>query len=115
MGMLTGGLIGTPAIVFIVSLAVAGAIYALGSFIAPKPRSTRRDKYRPYACGQEVPAERLPVVVWLFKFATAFMVVDVAAFLFILSMGIHLLSPLRELLLIYGTLLIIALIALLRR
>jgi len=115
MGMFTGGLLSTPAILFTVSLAVAGAIYAVGKLIAPKPRSAGGGKYKPYACGQEVPAERLPVVVWLFKFATAFMVVDVAAFLFILSMGIPLISPLRELLLMYGTLLIIALIALLRR
>jgi len=58
---------------------------------------------------------RVPMTIWLYKFAVAFVVVDVVSFLFILSMGTPLVSPLRELILIYGMLLLIALVALIRR
>ena len=115
MDMSIEGLLGAPVIAFVASLVIAVILYAIGGSIAPKPKSSSKAKYQPYACGQEVPPERVPMTIWLYKFAMAFVVVDVVSFLFILSMGTPLVTPLRELILIYGMLLLIALVALIRR
>ncbi len=112
--MLIGELVGGPIVAFILSLVVAGVLYAIGGSIAVKSKRSL-GKFKPYACGQDVPAERVPVVMWLFKFATAFLVIDVVAYLFILSMGAPFVSPMRELILVYAIVTLIALIAILRR
>ncbi|MEM2849084.1 MAG: NADH-quinone oxidoreductase subunit A [Candidatus Bathyarchaeia archaeon] len=103
-----------PVIVFMLSLVVAGILYIVGGSIAVKSKRNP-NKSKPYACGQDVPAERTPVIIWLFKFATAFLVIDVVAYLFILSMGASFASPVRELILVYSVVTLIALITLVRR
>ncbi|MBS7610648.1 hypothetical protein KEJ27_00310 [Candidatus Bathyarchaeota archaeon] len=107
-------LIGGPITAFILSLVVAGILYAIGGLIAVKSKRGL-NKFKPYACGQDVPAERTPVVIWLFKFATAFLVIDVVAYLFILSMGAPFISPVRELIIVYSVVALIALITIMRR
>lgn len=103
-----------PVTVFMLSLIVAGILYIVGGSIAVKSKRSP-NKSKPYACGQDVPAERTPVIIWLFKFATAFLVIDVVAYLFILSMGASFASPVRELILVYSVVTLIALITLVRR
>jgi len=107
---LAGGLI----TVFILSLIVAGVLYAIGGLIGVKPKRSP-SKSKPYACGQDVPAERTPVVIWLYKFATAFLVIDVVAYLFVLSMGAPFVSPVRELIIMYSVVTLIALITIVKR
>ncbi|MEM1569684.1 MAG: hypothetical protein QXL27_02955 [Candidatus Bathyarchaeia archaeon] len=107
-------LVTSPVIIFMLSLIVAWILYTIGGSVAVKSKRSL-NKSKPYACGQDVPAERTPVVIWLFKFATAFLVIDIVAYLLILSMGSPLASPVRELILAYGIVTLIALITIIRR
>jgi len=107
-------LAGGPITAFILSLIVAGVLYAIGGSIGVKSKRSP-SKCKPYACGQDVPAERTPVVIWLYKFATAFLVIDVVAYLFVLSMGAPFVSPVRELVIVYSVVTLIALITIVRR
>lgn len=112
--MLIDELVTSPLTIFILSLIVAGILYIIGGSIAVKSKHSL-NKSKPYACGQDIPAERTPVAIWLFKFATAFLVIDIVVYLLILSMGAPLVSPVRELILVYGIVTLIALITIIRR
>ncbi|MEM1509748.1 MAG: NADH-quinone oxidoreductase subunit A [Thermofilaceae archaeon] len=97
-------------------LAATGALllgaYALHRLIAPRPREDKL-KRAPYACGEELPPERIPVKLLLFKYVCLFLVVDVTALLFAFAAG-----PLppaeqsvaRFLITAYGLVLIIAIL-----
>jgi len=104
----------TPVIVFGIALIVSSIIYCIGGRIAPKSQGIK-EKYEPYACGQELPAEKFSVLIGLFNYATVFMVVDVVAFVLILSMGFPFVSPIREIFFLYCAILFASLSILLRR
>ncbi|MEM4602305.1 MAG: NADH-quinone oxidoreductase subunit A [Candidatus Nezhaarchaeales archaeon] len=77
-----------PMISFIIALIVSALTYAWGAKIAPKPKPNP-DKLKPYACGEDVPAEIVPVTIHLINFATLFLVFDVLA----LIIAFAILSP----------------------
>ncbi|MCP8308986.1 MAG: hypothetical protein H3Z54_09895 [archaeon] len=104
----------TPVIVFSIALIVSWIIYHIGSRIAPHPQGMK-EKYEPYACGQELPSEKFSVLIGLFNYAVVFMVMDVVAFVLILSMGFPFISPIREIFLLYCVILFASLLILLRR
>jgi NADH:ubiquinone oxidoreductase subunit 3 (subunit A) len=100
ISMLPTSILSTPVTVFIISLAISSVIYFIGGKIAPKSQGVK-EKYKPYACGQDLPAEKFSVLIGLFNYATVFMVFDVVAFILILSMGFPFVSPVREIFLLY--------------
>ncbi len=111
--MFPASILSTPVTVFIIALAVSFIIYLIGGKIAPKSKGAK-EKYEPYACGQELPAEKFSVLIGLFNYATVFMIVDVVAFVLILSMGFPFVSPIREIFLLYCLILLASLSILLR-
>lgn len=106
-------ILSTPLVVFGTALAFSYLIYLIGGKIAPKSQGVK-EKYEPYACGQELPSEKFSVLIGLFNYATVFMVVDVVAFVFILSMGFPFVSPVRETFILYCAILFASLMILLR-
>ncbi|MEM0217481.1 MAG: NADH-quinone oxidoreductase subunit A [Candidatus Nezhaarchaeales archaeon] len=77
-----------PMISFIIALIISALTYAWGAKIAPKPKPSS-DKFKPYACGEDVPAEIVPVTIHLINFATLFLVFDMLA----LIIAFAILSP----------------------
>lgn len=73
-----------------VLLAASGALllgaYTLHKLMAPRPCEDKL-KRAPYACGEELPPERVPVKLLLFKYVCLFLVVDVTALLFAFAAG----------------------------
>jgi NADH:ubiquinone oxidoreductase subunit 3 (subunit A) len=67
-----------PVVSFIIALVVSLLTYAWGAKIAPKPKPSP-DKVKPYACGEEVPAEVVPFTIHLINFAIVFLVFDMVA------------------------------------
>ncbi|MGC8960880.1 MAG: NADH-quinone oxidoreductase subunit A [Candidatus Bathyarchaeia archaeon] len=77
----------SPIIVFILAVIVAAVIYGVGGRISPKPKPSE-DKLMPYACGEDMPPERARLGVYLYNYAAMFLVLDVVAVIFALSMGV---------------------------
>lgn len=82
-----GSLLSTPIIAFILSLASAAVIYALGGRIAP-PGKEGKGKTSPYACGEDLPPIKTSLSVKLFNYAALFLVLDVISIMLALSMGV---------------------------
>lgn len=73
--------------VFLVSLATALLLYWYGGKISPRG-SKNPGKLSQYACGEEVPAEKLQVnVERFFIYAVFFLVFDILAFMLATSLG----------------------------
>ncbi len=73
--------------IIIVSLATALLLYWYGGRISPKGEKTP-GKLSQYACGEELPAEKLQVnVERFFIYAVYFMVFDILAFMLATSLG----------------------------
>ncbi|MEN3051565.1 MAG: NADH-quinone oxidoreductase subunit A [Candidatus Methanosuratincola petrocarbonis] len=76
-----------PAGVFALAVLVAALMYAFG-------RSRRKGageggeksaKLQPYACGEELPPEQVPLSIHMFDFAAFFLIFDVIAIILIFS------------------------------
>lgn len=59
---------------------VAASLYLLHVLLAPRPRHSGA-KEAPYACGEDVPPERVPFTPSLYKYICLFTVTDVVAML----------------------------------
>jgi len=67
--------------VFVISLAIASAIYLISGRISARGSSANTGKTAPYACGEDLPAEEAKVDLERFLvFAVYFLVFDVLAF-----------------------------------
>lgn len=68
-------------IIAVSSFIVALILLAVGKYIAPKGRDTP-GKFAPYACGEDLPPERVMVdVEEFFVYALYFMIFDILAFI----------------------------------
>ncbi len=105
----------SPVTVFLAALVVSVILYVIAGRFSARPAKPKPDKYESYACGQKVIAERVPVVIWVFRFAVAFMVIDVVSFIFMLSLDYPFITPVTQIVLLYVTLIAIALMAIFRR
>ncbi len=105
----------SPFVVFILAAFSAGVIYAIGGKIAP-PVSKSTGKLSQYACGENLPPERVPVSIEIFDYAALFMVFDVIAMTIVLSWGVSMkIHPVFYLAVLYVGLMFIALLVLVRR
>jgi NADH:ubiquinone oxidoreductase subunit 3 (subunit A) len=106
----------SPLVVFIIALFAAGVIYAIGGKIAPQ-LSKSPEKLSLYACGEDLPPEKVPVSIQMFDYAALFMVFDVIAMTIVLSWGISFgkMHPVSYLAVLYMGLMFIALLILVRR
>ncbi|MEM2122549.1 MAG: NADH-quinone oxidoreductase subunit A [Candidatus Bathyarchaeia archaeon] len=77
----------SPIIVFILAIIAAAVIYGVGGRISPKPKPSE-DKLKPYACGEDMPPEKARLGVYLYNYAAMFLILDVVAVIFALSMGV---------------------------
>ncbi|MCS7103964.1 MAG: NADH-quinone oxidoreductase subunit A [Thermofilaceae archaeon] len=66
-----------------ITLTIAG-FYAFHKSTAPKTSSSSA-KTSPYSCGEDLPPERIPVKVTLFKYVCLFVVIDVSVMLIAFS------------------------------
>lgn len=74
-------------LVFVLSVLLGVVLYVIGSIIAPKAKKTA-GKLAPYACGEDLPAEKLQVnAEEFFIYATYFLIFDVVAFMLATSLG----------------------------
>jgi len=69
------------------TLAVLLASYIMHRRIAPKPSKTS-DKLAPYACGELLPPDRIPVRILLFKYMCLFLALDIIALLYAFTIGV---------------------------
>ena len=67
-----------PPIAFLILLIVGYLIYRLSKALGPKP-SPGKGKLSPYACGEDIPAEKGQYGYKLFHFAFFFTILHVAA------------------------------------
>jgi NADH:ubiquinone oxidoreductase subunit 3 (subunit A) len=94
--------------VFMVSLATALLLYMCGGRISPKG-SENLGKLSQYACGENLPAEKLQVnVEHFFIYAVYFLVFDILAFMLATSLGSPGLMPS-----LYATITLLAVVLLL--
>jgi NADH:ubiquinone oxidoreductase subunit 3 (subunit A) len=77
----------SPVIAFILAIIASAVIYGIGGRISPKPKPSE-DKLMPYACGEEMPPEKARLGVYLYNYAAMFLVLDVVAVVFAMSMGV---------------------------
>ncbi|UCF58549.1 MAG: NADH-quinone oxidoreductase subunit A [Candidatus Bathyarchaeota archaeon] len=74
-------------LIFGLSILLGVVLYLIGSIIAPKVKKTT-EKLAPYACGEDLPAEKLQVnAEEFFVYATYFLIFDVVAFMLATSLG----------------------------
>lgn len=74
-------------LIFILSILLGVILYIIGSIIAPKVKKTT-EKLAPYACGEDLPAEKLQVnAEEFFIYAIYFLIFDVVAFMLATSLG----------------------------
>lgn len=73
-----GSAVTIPIVSFVIALIISALTYAWGAKIAPKPKP-EPGKYKPYACGEDVPAEVVPFRIHLMNFAIVFLVFDMIA------------------------------------
>ncbi|MGF3499209.1 MAG: NADH-quinone oxidoreductase subunit A [Candidatus Methanosuratincola sp.] len=76
-----------PAGVFALALLVAALIYACGRSGSKSvgEGEEKGAKLQPYACGEQLPPERVPVSIHMFDFAAFFLIFDVIAIILIFS------------------------------
>ena len=73
--------------IFVLSLTFSVLLYLIGSVVSPKVEGTV-DKLAPYACGEDLPAEKFQVNVRsFFLYVTFFMIFDISAFILATSFG----------------------------
>lgn len=73
--------------IFAVALTLSVLLYLIGFKIAPKVKETA-EKLAPYACGEDLPAEKFQMNIRRFYlYVTYFMVFDISAFMLALSFG----------------------------
>ncbi len=73
--------------IFVLSILLGVILYIIGSIIAPRVKKTA-GKLAPYACGEDLPAEKLQVnAEEFFIYATYFLIFDVVAFMLATSLG----------------------------
>ena len=73
--------------IFVFSILLGVILYLIGTALAPRVRRTT-DKLAPYACGEDLPAEKLQVnAEEFFIYATYFLIFDVVAFTLATSLG----------------------------
>jgi len=106
----------SPVTVFVISLIIAAVVYAIGGVISPHPEKTE-GKLAPYACGERFPAEKVPVSIHVFDYAALFLVFDIIAMVLVFSMGVSIFAEpvVMFLSIIYGALVLVALLVLVRR
>jgi len=68
------------------ALTLAVAAYVFHRWVAPRPFQST-GKLAPYACGEHLPPERVPVRVLFFKYACLFLALDVVALLLAFTIG----------------------------
>ena len=74
-------------LIFVLSISLGVILYIFGSIIAPKVKK-KPEKLAPYACGEDLPAEKLQVnAEEFFIYATYFLIFDVVAFMLATSLG----------------------------
>lgn len=73
-------------LIIIASLALALSAYVLHKRVAPNPPKSS-DKLAPYACGEYLPPDRVPIRVLFFKYACLFLILDVVALLLAFTLG----------------------------
>ena len=76
-------LLANPVILLFLALLASGIIFLIGS----SKQQKNDDKGKPYACGENVAAEKVPVSIHMFEFAAIFIVFDVIAIILIFSFG----------------------------
>ena len=73
--------------IFVLSLTLSVLLYLIGSAVSPKVEGSA-DKLAPYACGEDLPAEKFQVNVRrFFLYVTFFMIFDISAFILATSFG----------------------------
>lgn len=75
----------SPVVIFIFSLMVSLIIYGIGNKVSVKAEESK-GKLSPYACGEDMPAEKAPMSIRLYNYAAMFLVLDVVAIIIALSM-----------------------------
>lgn len=74
-------------LVFCISILLGAILYLIGTVVAPRVKKTG-DKLAPYACGEDLPADKLQInAEEFFVYATYFLIFDVVAFLLATSLG----------------------------
>ena len=74
-------------LIFVLSILLGVILYLIGTVLAPRVRRTS-EKLAPYACGEDLPAEKLQVnAEEFFIYATYFLIFDVVAFTLATSLG----------------------------
>jgi len=74
-------------LIFVLSILLGVILYIFGSIISPKVKK-KPEKLAPYACGEDLPAEKLQVnAEEFFIYATYFLIFDVVAFMLATSFG----------------------------
>jgi NADH:ubiquinone oxidoreductase subunit 3 (subunit A) len=68
------------------ALTLAIAVYMFHRWTAPRPPQST-GKLAPYACGEHLPPEKVPVRVLFFKYACLFLALDVVALLLAFTIG----------------------------
>jgi NADH:ubiquinone oxidoreductase subunit 3 (subunit A) len=77
----------SPIIVFFAAIIVTAIIYGIGGKISPKP-DVNEDKVTSYACGEDLPPVKARVSMYLYNYASLFLILDVIAMVIALSMGV---------------------------
>jgi NADH:ubiquinone oxidoreductase subunit 3 (subunit A) len=72
--------------IFVVTLLVAAIIFWIGGKISPKTQPSE-DKLLPYAGGERVEHELVPVSIRIFDYALLFIIFEVISLLLVFSLG----------------------------
>jgi len=72
--------------VSLMSIALVVAAYLFHRRVAPRPPATG-DKKAPYACGELLPPQRMPVRILLYKYMCLFLTLDIIALLSAFTLG----------------------------
>lgn len=104
-------ILGIPIVAFILTLAFALLLYAVGRRMAPQGKKSK-DKESMYACGEDVQAGNVQFYVHRFYYAVFFVIFESAAFMIFLGVTGGVVTPIGLMLVIFYTvLLFVALIA----
>ena len=107
-------ILGVPVITFLLVLAFALLLYAVGRRMAP-PGKKSKDKEATYACGEDVAAGNVQFYVHRFYYAVFFVIFEAAAFMIFLGISAATGGAISQvgliLVMFYTVLLFVALIA----
>lgn len=73
-----------PLVIFVLAILASLAVYFSGRRANSNGDA---EKIKPYACGEDMPPEQVPVSIHMFDFAAFFLVFDVIAIVLIFSYG----------------------------